>query len=1250
MSVQKLNIQVDQGTDFSETIIAKTSTGSIIDLSGYTVAGQIRKTYDSSTATPFTAGFGVRTSGEVTIELARSVTSSLEAGRYVYDVEITSGADKRTRLVQGQVTVTQEVTRAGAIDYIDEVNITNPVDGSLLVYDNATSKWIDDATIKRVDTDNVLITADVDVAGTVEADGFSGTGALTITDFIDDDSFGTATATNVPTSQSVKAYVDATSSISSLNDTSIASPVAGQFLIYDGTDTWDNKSITGDVTFTAGGVSSISSDSIINADIKSDAAISISKTALIAGTGIDLDTNTISLSDGAALSNLTGGSSTTTFLRNDGAWSTPVDTTYTSGTGLTLGGTEFSLSTGASLTNLGGDGTDYSGWDPETTDKPLFHTFLRKDGGWHSVKQYSGGTGINVIASSNVALNDTITLDINAALTNLGGASGDDQSLLLAKNGSWVAPSDDNTEYTAGTGLDLNTTVFSLSTGAAFANLGGAAGEDQELVLNKAGFWTRPPTYILANTGLTFVANTTAETADHASFAVNASLTHLTTVGSSATSTDFFGDTITLGGTATSAASTLINGAAPYLNFYNTKNIASGLSTSSTEFTGVIPFYGIAIDTDNSDAQSYKPSARIFTKFTDCTESALAGQMVFEVTKAGATDWSMADPNPKNVMVLEPGTVTIGVAGTENALDLTDLAVNGDASVSGDLVVTGDLTVNGTETVINSTTLSVDDKNIVLGSVDTPTDTTADGGGITLKGTTDKTLNWVDSTDSWTASENFELASGKAFRINANEVLNQTTLGSTVLASSLTSVGTIGTGVWNGTAIADTYISSADTWNAKQAALSFGIVDTNSIVVDGTPVDGEFAQFTSAGLVSRSDAQVLSDIGAQGALTFGKVSGNALKSEEALVTNDVLLMGTTNVKGRTYADFKSDLSLDNVENSAISTFAGSSNIVTTGALDAGSITSGFTSIDIGAGALTAGATTVNGELTVNSDTLKLTSTTASSTVEHPSLELYRNGGVGSGDLGAIKFFGNNDATTEGESTPEKFQYAGIYASVQTATDGAEQGSLAFSLGHGGLQEDPAMSLFSYGLQMGYGNPILMSYSNGYQQFFSPDAATKSFKLNATPNATVPAGSYEINLPDVEGGTLAVINSDKDFTAGAITGDSFQGSQLALIIGSGTVASINKATHSGRKIVYNGATASAWTLDDCPAADVGVTYTLVNAGTSTVTISRNTNSVFSRLVLGASPLTAASISISKGGIIEIVCTAENVYSCFGSGIQ
>ena len=72
-----------------------------------------------------------------------------------------------------------------------------------------------------------------------------------------------------------------------------------------------------------------------------------------------------------------------------------------------------------------------------------------------------------------------------------------------------------------------------------------------------------------------------------------------------------------------------------------------------------------------------------------------------------------------------------------------------------------------------------------------PTDTTADGGGITLRGTTNKTLNWVDSTDSWTSSENVDLASGKTYKINGTNVLSSDTLGPNIVNSSLTSVGTL---------------------------------------------------------------------------------------------------------------------------------------------------------------------------------------------------------------------------------------------------------------------------------------------------------------------------------------------------------------------------------------------------------------------------------------------------------------------------
>ena len=77
------------------------------------------------------------------------------------------------------------------------------------------------------------------------------------------------------------------------------------------------------------------------------------------------------------------------------------------------------------------------------------------------------------------------------------------------------------------------------------------------------------------------------------------------------------------------------------------------------------------------------------------------------------------------------------------------------------LVLSADLTVNGTTTTINTTNLDVEDKNITLGKVSSPSNTTADGGGLTLKGATDKTFNWVNSTSSWTSSENISTAANK---------------------------------------------------------------------------------------------------------------------------------------------------------------------------------------------------------------------------------------------------------------------------------------------------------------------------------------------------------------------------------------------------------------------------------------------------------------------------------------------------------
>ena len=146
------------------------------------------------------------------------------------------------------------------------------------------------------------------------------------------------------------------------------------------------------------------------------------------------------------------------------------------------------------------------------------------------------------------------------------------------------------------------------------------------------------------------------------------------------------------------------------------------------------------------------------------------------------------------------GTLTAAnLAGTLTTAAQTNITSVGSLT---SLVITGDLTVGGTTTTINSATLTVDDKNIELGSVATPSDTTADGGGITLKGATDKTIVWTNSTDSWDFNQHVNIASGTEFKIAGTSVLTASTLGSGVTASSLTSVGTITSGTWQGTTVA----------------------------------------------------------------------------------------------------------------------------------------------------------------------------------------------------------------------------------------------------------------------------------------------------------------------------------------------------------------------------------------------------------------------------------------------------------------
>ena len=112
----------------------------------------------------------------------------------------------------------------------------------------------------------------------------------------------------------------------------------------------------------------------------------------------------------------------------------------------------------------------------------------------------------------------------------------------------------------------------------------------------------------------------------------------------------------------------------------------------------------------------------------------------------------------------------IAVGGTLGVTGATTLSST--LAVTGNATFTGDITVNGTTTTVNSTTLTVDDKNIEMGSVASPSDTTADGGGLTLKGTTDKTILWENDTDSWNFSEHIETANNKKIKAKGEAIMH----------------------------------------------------------------------------------------------------------------------------------------------------------------------------------------------------------------------------------------------------------------------------------------------------------------------------------------------------------------------------------------------------------------------------------------------------------------------------------------------
>jgi len=150
---------------------------------------------------------------------------------------------------------------------------------------------------------------------------------------------------------------------------------------------------------------------------------------------------------------------------------------------------------------------------------------------------------------------------------------------------------------------------------------------------------------------------------------------------------------------------------------------------------------------------------------------------------------NIASATQFSVATTAGGTTQVTLTTATGSVSLTYL--NGSLGSGGSYLISNILSATSVTYVATGGTIPIAGPVTNI-STNGATDYTANGGGIQVYGATNKTFTWNNVTTAWTSSEHIDIATGKAYEINGTSILSSTTLGSSVVNSSLTSIGTLG--------------------------------------------------------------------------------------------------------------------------------------------------------------------------------------------------------------------------------------------------------------------------------------------------------------------------------------------------------------------------------------------------------------------------------------------------------------------------